>query len=111
MAGDATPLSAADRELLERIAARVVELRLETAAILAIETARPLSLVAGQALVFFEPLVQSLLRLADYRRFATLVERRDALEALVRAIETHTDRRDAARDAERNAARARRNRA
>ena len=33
-------------------------------------------------MIFFEPLVQALLRFGDYRRFAALAERRDALEAL-----------------------------
>lgn len=80
-------LSAEDAALLDRLAARLVELRLETPAILAIESSRPLSLVAGQAMVFFEPIVQSLFRLPDYRRFASLVERRECLGALVDRIE------------------------
>ena len=76
-----------DVALLDRLAARIVELRLETPAILALETARPLSLVAGQAMVFLEPIVQSLFRLPDYRRFAALVERRECLGVLVDRIE------------------------
>jgi hypothetical protein len=80
-------VAAEDRELLDRLAARIVELRLETPAILALETARPLSLVAGQALVFFEPIVQSLFRLTDYRRYAALAERRECLGLLVDRIE------------------------
>ena len=85
------PLSAEDLALIDRLAARVVELRLEVPAILSLETGRPLSLLAGQAMVFFEPLVAALFRLSDYRRIARLVERRDAIERLLRAIERHAD--------------------
>ena len=89
MASD--PLGAEDLALLARVADRVVELRLETPAILTLEGARPLSLVAGQAMIFFEPLVQALFRIADYRRFATLVERRDVLEHLALQIEERAE--------------------
>ena len=84
-------LSAEDLALLERVAQRVVELRLETPAILTLESARPLSLIAGQAMIFFEPLVQALFRITEYRRFAALVERRDALEHLSQRIEERAD--------------------
>ena len=83
-----------DAVLLDRLAARIVELRLETPAILTLETARPMSLLTSQAMVFFEPFVQALFRLPDYRRFAALVEYREALEALSRRIEFHADARE-----------------
>jgi hypothetical protein len=91
MATEEPSFTEREREILERVADRVVELRLEVPAVLTLETARPLSLVAGQAMIFFEPLVQALFRLPDYRTFATLVERRDALERLTRLIETRAD--------------------
>ncbi|HEY6866309.1 MAG TPA: hypothetical protein VI792_03575 [Candidatus Eisenbacteria bacterium] len=91
MASDPRPLSPADLDLLERLAARVVELRLEVAAILTLETARPLSVVASQAMIFFEPIAQALLPGQGWARLARLVERRDAVEALTRMIETRAD--------------------
>jgi hypothetical protein len=90
-----------DLDLLDRIAARVVELRMETPAILTLEGGRPLTLVASQAMIFFEPMVAAFFRLPDYRRFATLVERRETVEHLLQRIES---RAEAARD-ERAAAR------
>lgn len=87
-----------DRGVLERVAERVVELRLETAAILTIEGMRPMSVLTGTAMLFFEPIVQMLFRLPDYRRFAVLVERRDALEALTQMIETRAGARERARE-------------
>jgi len=95
----------ADRELLERVAARIVELHLEVPALLTLEGGRPLSVLAGQTMYFFEPIVGALLRWPDYRRFARLLERREALELLMRTIET---RADAAREAHRAATEARR---
>lgn len=91
---NAVDLSPEDRALLEKLAQRVVDLRLETPAILTLEGARPLSVLAGQAMLFFEPLAQALFRFGDYRRLAALVERRDALEALTRMIEDRAERRE-----------------
>ena len=91
MASEASAISPEDLGLLDRLAARVVELRLEVPAILTIESGKPLSLIAGQAMLFLEPLVQSLFRLSDYRRYAALIERREALEELVRRIEAHAE--------------------
>ena len=91
---NAVELTPEDRALLERLAQRVVELRLETPAILTLEGARPLSLVAGQAMLFFEPFAQALFHFADYRRVAALVERREVLEALTRMIEERADARE-----------------
>ena len=87
-------LSPEDRALLEKLAQRVVEMRLETPAILTLEGARPLSLLAGQAMLFFEPFAQALFRYADYRRLAALIERRDALEMLTRMIEERAEARE-----------------
>lgn len=88
-------IAAEDAALLDRLAARLVELHMETPAILALETARPLSLVAGQAMLFLEPVVLSLFRLPDYRRVAALVERRECLAALVDRIEARAAARGA----------------
>lgn len=92
----ADALAPEDIALLERLAQRVVESRLETPAILTLETARPLSLLAGQTMLFFEPFAQMLFRLPDYRRWAALIERREALEALTRLIEDGADARERA---------------
>ncbi len=101
MASETPPLAAEDLALLERVAGRVVELRLEVPAILTLESVRPLSFVASQAMLFFQPLVQALLRFGDYQRFAALAERRDALEALTACIERRAEESRAARRAAR----------
>lgn len=87
----AADLAPEDRALLERVASRVVELRLEVPAVLTLESTRPVSLLAGQVMIFFEPFVQAMLRLPEYRRFARLIERRDAMELLTTLIEQRAD--------------------
>jgi len=97
-----------DRALLDRIAARIVELHLEVPALLTLEGGRPLSLLAGQTMMFFEPIVGALLRLPDYRRFAQLIERRETLDILIQLVEQRADASQTARRAaaaERRAAR------
>ncbi len=106
MASEATPLAAEDQALLDRLAARVVELHMEVPALLALETGRPLSLLASQSMIFFEPMVRALFRLPDYRRLAALVERREVLEALATKIETRADEAQRARRSAREARRA-----
>ena len=92
MVSEPPPLSAQDEALLDRVAARAVELHMEVHAILALETAKPVTVVASQALVFFEPMIQSVFRFSDFRRFTALVERRDVMESLIRRIEERAER-------------------
>jgi hypothetical protein len=99
-------LSDDDRALLARVAARVVELRLEVPAVLAIETATPLSVVAGQAMLFFEPFIAAFLPVGEWRRFAKLTEQREALAELATLIETGAGRAHAERRAAKAARRA-----
>jgi hypothetical protein len=103
VASEVPPLAAEDLALLERVAVRVVELRLEVPAVLTLESVRPLSFLASQAMIFFQPLVQALLRFSDYQRFAALAERRDALETLTVLIERRADAAGVARRAARAA--------
>ena len=87
MASDAV----SDEALLDRLAARIVELRLEVPAILALESGRPLSVVTGQAMLFFEPLVQPLFGFSEYRRYAALIQQRETIEDLIRRIESRAE--------------------
>ena len=103
MASDPAALGAEDEALLDRLAGRVVELHMEIPAILALETSKPMTVIASQALIFFEPMIQSLFRFADYRRFTALIERRDVMESLIRRIEAGAEQARARRDESRRA--------
>jgi hypothetical protein len=99
MASETAPFAPEDLALLERVAARVVDLHVEVPAVLTLESIRPLSFVAGQAMLFFQPMVQALLRFDDYRRFAALLERRETLELLTSLIERRAEATRTARGA------------
>jgi hypothetical protein len=88
-----------DEALLDRLAQRVVDLRMEVPAILALESARPLGFLASQAMLFFEPFARALFRMPDYRRLAALAERREAVEKLTAKIEALADQAQRARRA------------
>ena len=77
---------------------------MEVPAILALETSKPMTVIASQALIFFEPMIQSLFRFTDYRRFTALIERRDVMESLIRRIEAAAERARTQRDEARRAA-------
>jgi len=88
------PLSDEDQALLDRLAAWVSTRRLETPAVLFLESVRPMSFVGSQAMFFLEPFARAVFNASDYERLARLLERRSNLELLVRAIETAADKRE-----------------
>jgi hypothetical protein len=69
------------------MAARVVKMGMATPAVFFLESVKPLSFLGSQALVFFEPFVRSIFHIAQYERFARLMEDRDAVERLMERIE------------------------
>jgi hypothetical protein len=85
-------LSPEDAALLDRIAGRIVRLGLATPAIFFLESVRPLSFVASQAMVFFGPLATAILPHQDYERLARILEDRGSVEALLVRIEGLLDR-------------------
>jgi hypothetical protein len=101
-------LAPEDRELFTRIADWLAVRGLETPAILFLESVRPLSFVGSQAMVFLGPFAHAVFTTRDYDRLAQLLERRQNLEQLVRAIETAADAREDARRAAKDAARTKR---
>ncbi|HKA92021.1 MAG TPA: hypothetical protein VKE22_30365 [Haliangiales bacterium] len=81
-------LSDEDRRLLDRLADALAGRRLVTPAMFLLESVRPLSFVAGQAMVFFRPLLAAVLRSPEtWDRVAALLARRGAVELLLRRLE------------------------
>lgn len=76
-----------DDELLAQVASYVVRRGLGTPAIFFLESAKPMSFVGSQALVFFEPFIRVFLSTERYQRFASLMEHRDNFEYMIRQIE------------------------
>ena len=100
-----TALPPEDQAVFDRLARWIVERRLETPALLFLESSRPLSFVGAQAMHFFHPLASVLFTGPDYGRLARLLEDRANLSILLDTIEGEADRRDQEARARRAAAR------
>ena len=84
--GDDRPLEQ-HREIMDRFARRIVDWRMSAPAILFLESAKPLSFLGNQALVFFQPIVQSIFNFRTYDEFTEILEERENLEYLLLKIE------------------------
>jgi hypothetical protein len=82
--------------LMERVATSLVVRGLAAPAIFVLETMKPLSFVASQALVALEPFVQSVLSVPDFTTFRELLEDRRNVERLLQRIEALEDERQRA---------------
>ena len=85
-AGGVRPTPRQD-ELVDRLAAKVVERKMSLPAILFLETVRPLNFVGSQVLVFLGPVVKALFTARDYDEIQEFLEHREGIERLVRRIE------------------------
>ncbi|HEX9750268.1 MAG TPA: hypothetical protein VGB22_03110 [candidate division Zixibacteria bacterium] len=82
-----TPLSAEEDQLMTRLADKVVQWKMTVPAILFLESVKPLNYVGAQALVFFEPFVQTIFNFKEYDTFRIMMERRENMERLLQRIE------------------------
>ena len=80
-------LTPRQEEILDRLAAKVVEWRMGVPAVLFLESVKPLNYVGSQILVFFSPIVNGLFTIRDYDDFVALMEQRGNVEILLRKIE------------------------
>ncbi|MBD3367916.1 MAG: hypothetical protein GF405_07075 [Candidatus Eisenbacteria bacterium] len=76
-----------EREIMDRFASRIVEWRMTAPAIFFLEAAKPLSFLGNQALIFFEPIVQSLFNFKSYDDVARILEDRKNLEYMLTKLE------------------------
>ena len=58
-------------------------------AIVFLESVKPLNYIGSQAMVFFEPIVQSLFNLKDYDTFRSALEKRQSVEIMIQKIEAY----------------------
>lgn len=86
-------------EVIEKVSRFVAERHMAPAAILSIESLRPLSFIGSQALFFIEPFAQVFVNEKEYQEFATMIEKEENLKKLMRRIdeldyEIHKDERE-----------------
>ena len=87
------------RETLGRLADLVSERRLGMPAIFMLEAGRPLSFVASQAMIFFEPILEAFCTPGDYRLVAEGLENRDNIEWLIQRLEAAEEARSRPKEA------------
>ncbi len=76
-----------EQQLLDKVARKVVQWKMTVPAIMTLESFKPLNYISSQAMVFFEPIVQSIFSLKDYDTFRAMLERRETIEQLLLRIE------------------------
>ncbi len=82
-------------QILDKIAQKIVDLKLSPVAIVILESGKPLSFVGSQLMVFFQPIVTSIFPFQQYDEVSALLEDRANVEALIQKIEKLEDgRRD-----------------
>jgi hypothetical protein len=84
--------------LLEKIARRIVDLRLSTLAIVLLESVKPLSFFGSQAMIFLQPIFRAVFSYSEYDEIAALMEERSNLERLIQEIERLEDERGKRKD-------------
>jgi len=75
------------RTLLDKLADKVVRLRMTLPAILFLESVRPLNYVGSQVMVFFQPLVRSFFGLPEWDELRLVLERRESIGYFLDLIE------------------------
>jgi len=84
------PIPEDENRVLTKLATKVVEKQMTAPAILFIESVKPLNFIGSQAMVFFEPIIQTVFNIRDYDTLRQALERRETLEILLLKIE-HLD--------------------
>jgi hypothetical protein len=78
-----------ENAVLEKLAHKVVDRGMTVPAILFLESVKPLNYIGSQAMVFFEPIVQSVFNFKDYDTIRVALEKRETLEILLLKIEDY----------------------
>ena len=91
-------LSPEERDrLIDDLARRVVDRRLEMPAVLFLEMHKPVTFLASQSLLMAGPLLAPLFGIEGMRRYSQLLATRENVELLIRRIENLAEERDAAK--------------
>lgn len=78
-------------KFIDTIAKEVVHRHLAAPAIVLLESSKPLSFVASQTMIFFDPIVKLAVPVKNYSKFQKILEDRDNIERLITAIEKYED--------------------
>ncbi|MHB1000271.1 MAG: hypothetical protein ACYC27_13605 [Armatimonadota bacterium] len=88
-------LSPEERDkLIDELARKVVNRKMETAAILFLEMHKPVAFLAGQSMLVASPFLVPLFGPEGVRKYSALLGSRDNVELIIRRIEDLADERD-----------------
>jgi hypothetical protein len=76
-----------DTDLIRKLADFVVRRNMSMPAIMFLESVRPLNFVGSQAMVFFKPIISRFFSREEYDKLATILEKREAIDLLIKEIE------------------------
>jgi len=82
-------LPAEEEAVLDKVARKIVDRRMAVPAIIFLESVKPLNYIGSQAMVFFEPIVQTIFNFKDYDTFRCALEKRESIEILLLKIEEY----------------------
>ncbi|MDP8237789.1 MAG: hypothetical protein P9X24_01750 [Candidatus Hatepunaea meridiana] len=83
----AKELTDKQRELLDKLADKIVRLRMSVPAILFLESVRPMNYVGSQVMVFFAPLVRGFFGLPEWDELRLVLEKRESIGYFLDLIE------------------------
>lgn len=72
---------------INRLAGEVVDRHMAAPAVMLLESSKPFTFVGSQAIVFFDPILSMLGFIKDYDKYRSILEDREKVERLIRAIE------------------------
>jgi len=78
-------------ELIEKISKFIVERKMASPAILAIESLRPLNFIASQLMYFLSPFAEIIFNPKEYQEFAALIENDDYIKILLKRLDELDD--------------------
>jgi len=83
----AKELTDKQQELLDKLADKIVRLRMSVPAILFLESVRPMNYVGSQVMVFFAPLVRGFFGLPEWDELRLVLEKRESIGYFLDLIE------------------------
>jgi hypothetical protein len=73
--------------LMNKIAQKVVDMRLSPVAIVFLESSKPLSFIGNQFMIFMQPFYRAFFSYREYEEIAAMLEERKNIETLICEIE------------------------
>ncbi len=91
-ATEGVKLEDCDTDLIRKLADYVVRRNMSVPAVMFLESVRPLNFVGSQAMVYFKPIISRFFTSAEYDKLATILEKREVIDLLIKEIEIEQKR-------------------